>query len=228
MHPSPSSPKGRIGKNLGLVLTWPCGSCGFATHTRCAVDLIHGPLPHLRVLALCGEIGDEFLKELAGVSLPSLEDLDVRNTNITPEAVRAFALGKRPGLSSLKRLGIAFDSDRRQDYTDSNGALVGWGYEPMTDLELQYDILSGSGLLLMPTIYGRPKLGVRASARCPGNRRADRAPRVGSGNLIWHRYPQGRTRTSSAPKALSPAIDGHLDLRAVQNPSSNRRVSPRN
>ncbi len=125
--------------------------------TKRAVDVIHGALPHLRVLALCGEIGDEFLQELAGVSLPALEDLEVRKTNITPEAMRAFALSKRPGLSALKRLGIAFGSDRRQDYTDWNGPLVGWGYEPMTDLELQYDILSGSGLLLMPTNYDWPK-----------------------------------------------------------------------
>ena len=126
-------------------------------NTKCAIEVIRGPLAHLRVLALCGEIGDEFLQELAGASLPELEDLEIRKTNTTAAAVRDFAHSKHPGLPRLKRLGISFASDRREDYTDWNGALVDWGYAPMNDAELQYDILGIGGLKLMPTIYGWPQ-----------------------------------------------------------------------
>jgi hypothetical protein len=126
-------------------------------NTRCAIEVIQGALPHLRTLALCGEIGDEFLEALASVNLPALQDLEIRKTNITLEAARAFAHAKPEGLPALKRLGIAFESDRRQDYTDWNGTPVGRGYEPMTDLELQYDVLARSGLQLMPPIHGWPE-----------------------------------------------------------------------
>lgn len=125
-------------------------------HTQDAIDVVRGDLPQLRVLALVGEIKAEFLDDLTWAHLPSLEDLEIRQTNLRLEDVRRFALADKPGLKSLKRLGISFASDRRVDYTDWNGAVVDWGYEPLTTAELEYEVLRGSGLTVMPEIYGWP------------------------------------------------------------------------
>lgn len=113
--------------------------------------------PQLRVLSICGQTGDEFLRALAEASLPALEDVDVRSTQVTEEGVRAFVAAPRAGLPRLRRMGIAFASDREETYHDWNGAQVGSGYEPMTARELDAAFFTGSGLRLMPDIDGWPR-----------------------------------------------------------------------
>jgi hypothetical protein len=125
-----------------------------AADARC---LLGFPFARLRLLALCGETGDAFLEGLAGASLPFLEDLDVRATSVSAAGVRAFVAAPRAGLPRLRRMGIAFASDREEPYHDWNGALVGSGYEPMTSGELEGAFFAGSSLRLMPEIERWPK-----------------------------------------------------------------------
>ena len=53
-----------------------------------AACLLGFPFAKLKVLALCGEAGDAFLRELAVVGMPQLRDLDVRRARVSEDGVR--------------------------------------------------------------------------------------------------------------------------------------------
>lgn len=118
--------------------------------------LLGFPFAKLKVLALCGEAGDGFLRELAVADMPRLQDLDVRRLRVTEDGVREFVAAKRAGLPRLKRLGIRFASTRVTDYHDWDGTVVDSGNEWMSPRELQKAVFAGSSLRLMPEIARWP------------------------------------------------------------------------
>lgn len=135
---------------------WSRGPYAFRTlslfylNDRSLSQMIHAGLPDLEYLIVGSSFGPEFPNELATAALPSLEDLELRHTNVQPEPFRRFVAGPRPGLPKLKRIGRIFSSDRRVDYCDWNGAVVDWGYEALSGQEMFGTFLKGTSLTLLP------------------------------------------------------------------------------
>lgn len=95
-----------------------------------------GGLPALAHLALVqGEIDGALLGHLGDLQWPRLQQLDLRQQNFQPGALAALlASGAFPALTALA---ASFSSDRRIDYTDWDGSVVGHGYAPMEPAEVQ-------------------------------------------------------------------------------------------
>lgn len=116
-------------------------------------QVLRANLAGLRYLILGSETDDQILITLAETPLPKLEDLELRYTNVTPQALYTFLHTPRPGLPSLKRVGKNICSDRRVDYHDWNGAVVDWGYELMSDAEVEKAYFKDTGLRLLPSNF---------------------------------------------------------------------------
>ena len=102
-------------------------------------------MPRLRGLTMAGnDLRDQLASTFDGASLPHLELLDLRDNNLSPQAVRDFAQSHRfPG---LRRIGIKLNSEVMEDYFDWNGAVVGRGPIPLTASEIEATWLAGTGL----------------------------------------------------------------------------------
>lgn len=124
----------------------------YLTGDHC-LQVLAANLPDLRYLILGSEADDQILNTLAETALPSLEDLELRHTNITPEGLYSFLHNPRPGLPKLKRVGKNVYSDRRVDCYDWNGAVVDWGYELMSDAEVHKAYFKDTGVSLLPSNF---------------------------------------------------------------------------
>lgn len=104
-----------------------------------------GHFPRLKSLGLADNgLRDHFREALAGAALPQLESLDLRGNNLSPQALREFALNH--GFASLKRIGVQIASEQMEDYCDWNGAVVGSGPVPLRAAEIEATWLAGTGL----------------------------------------------------------------------------------
>jgi|GEM_PF-1171089 len=144
---SDSDSWGRLWNSAPLSLQTLCLR---SIDTPQAIAVIAGKLPNLEYLILGYDIQDSFLSVLAQADLPELKDVELRFLSAKDETVREFIEQPRPGLPKLARVGWKATSDRRVDYFDWNGAVVDWGYEPMSDSEIRAAFFSKSELKLLP------------------------------------------------------------------------------
>ena len=107
-----------------------------------ACQILNAELKNLRYFIPGVENGSSFLQRLNESDLPSLEDLELRHADIPDDEVRSFINEEHPNLPNLARIGKDFFSDQRIDYCDWNGAVVDWGYEQLSDADVQRQIFN--------------------------------------------------------------------------------------
>ncbi len=120
--------------------------------------VLRARLPALRVLSLGGSaLGEAYLAALLDADLPLLQDLDLRDANVPPQAFLAMAPALRRAFPALRRIGLDYPSDRPVQYHDwAGGPAVASGHERMTREELETGFLAPIGLTLLETTWPRP------------------------------------------------------------------------